>query len=68
MSTADQIWVVSLWYDGDVEYMEESIINIRSFNENIVVFSGKHFGSVSANWYKTNDVENWRKPRFLRSR
>ena len=62
MSAADQIWVVSRWYDGDVEYMEESIVNIRSFNENIVVFGGKEFGSVSANWYMTNDIENWQTP------
>ena len=31
-------------------------------SENIVVFGGKHFGSVSANWYKTNEVENWQTP------
>ena len=62
MSTADQIWVVSLWYDGDVEYMEESITNIRSINENIGVFGGKHFGSVTANWYKQNDVSDWQTP------
>jgi len=59
MSIADEIWIVSAWRDSDLEYIEESIINIRTINESIIVFGAKHFGSVSANWYRQNDIGDW---------
>jgi len=59
MSIADEIWIVSAWRYSDLEYIEESIKNIRMKNESIIVFGAKHFGSVSANWYRQNDIRDW---------
>ena len=62
ISVADAIWVISAWRYSDLRYMEESVKNLKVVNKNITVFGSKHFGSVSANWYRQTDVSAWQTP------
>lgn len=56
---ADEIWIVSSWKTEDLEYFEESIINLYNTNKKITIYGSKSFGSVSQRWYEKNDIKLW---------
>lgn len=59
MSLADEIWIISSWQQRDVIYMDRSIRNVKVINKNIKLFGTKSFGSPSAKWYETTDIDDW---------
>ena len=59
IANADEIWIVSSWRTEDLEYFEESIINLYNMNDNITIYGSKSFGSVSQRWYERNDIKIW---------
>ena len=58
-STADQIWIISNWRLTDVEYIHESITNLRMINDNVLVFGKKSFGKIYAGIYKNTPKSHW---------
>ena len=59
IANADEVWIASSWIIEDLDYLEESIINLFNANTNIRIFGSKSFGSVSQGWYQKNDIEHW---------
>jgi peptidoglycan/LPS O-acetylase OafA/YrhL len=54
MLTADEIWIASSWQNDDLNYMNESLQNIKSINNNILLFGRKYFGTISPQLYLQN--------------
>jgi len=46
MKEADSVWITSAWKSWQLEFMGESIENIKKHNSNITVFGSKNFGNV----------------------
>jgi peptidoglycan/LPS O-acetylase OafA/YrhL len=62
MSLADEIWLISSWQERDINYMAESLDNIKAINKNIKLFGTKDFGSPSPKWYNYTKIEDWSSP------
>ncbi len=62
ISLADEVWIVSNWKDIDIDYMNESLENLLALNKQIKLFGAKNMGSISARWYKVNEINNWHNP------
>ena len=59
IAQADQVWLASRWPEFSVKFMRRSIEKIKKYNESVLVFGSKNFGSVSAAWFNLNEEENW---------
>jgi len=59
MLIADEIWVIASWQNDHLKYMRQSLENILSVNENLIVFGTKFFGRVNSKWYIENDLSLW---------
>tara|TARA_Y100000996_G_scaffold410674_1_gene393476 strand:+ start:7159 stop:9048 length:1890 start_codon:yes stop_codon:yes gene_type:complete len=55
---ADEIWIESSWHDWQLDFIKESLIELKKVKTNIVLFGSKEFGIKSANQYKSQYGED----------
>ena len=58
-TTADEVWVISNWRLTDVEYIHESISNLKMLNNKVLVFGKKNFGNIRAGIYRNTPMSDW---------
>jgi hypothetical protein len=49
---ADAVWLQSAWQDWQLEFMKESLLEMKKLNKNIVLFGSKAFEIKSSTHYK----------------
>jgi peptidoglycan/LPS O-acetylase OafA/YrhL len=59
MKTADEIWLASAWQEWNIQFLGESFQNIKSLNQNLIVFGKKHFGNINSHIYLSLPIQEW---------
>ena len=54
LSDADEVWIAAAWANWQIEFLIESLNNIKKVNSNVILFGSKKFQIKSASQYRNN--------------
>jgi len=57
---ADEVWISSIWMAWTLDFLEESLINLKRINPNIKIFGPKYLGEVQSRDYKKFGINIWK--------
>jgi peptidoglycan/LPS O-acetylase OafA/YrhL len=60
IENADEVWISSIWMAWTLDFLDESIKNIKMINPNIKIFGPKYLGEVKSSDYKKYGINIWK--------